>query len=387
VLRQAFHQALSVPDAPTAPDAAETPDGSIGLPAGAEFPAPEVPPRPESLPSLTRRLGHPRTILSLLVAAALLGFSLRQLGTETLGETARLLRGANLPLYVLALLVYYATFAVRSLRWRLLLRNAGVDEAHIPPLRDLAEIIYLSWFANALTPAKLGDVYRGWLLRRESGASWTRSMGTIVAERLLDVIVLVTLMIGMGWLAYRSLLRGEPVMHLTCTDNPAVHNIGRLFVQLFTIGGAGVAALLIGLAIFARFGAHLERFLPHRLAHIYVNFSGALVLSFKRFGPLLGLSITAWVIEAARFYLIGQSVGYALPIPLAVFVALLSAFMTTIPVTPGGVGFEGLLAGALCLKGLPAAGAWALILADRSLSYLSIVLGGGLVYALSRKTK
>jgi uncharacterized protein (TIRG00374 family) len=290
-------------------------------------------------------------------------------------------------LYVAALAVYYSTFIVRSVRWRILLRNAHVPEASIPPLRDLAEIIYLSWFANALTPAKLGDVYRGWLLRRESGASWTRSMGTIVAERLLDVIVLVTLMIATGVVAYSRLLHGETMAELSCAANPAIHNIGRLLVQVFTVGGVGVAALLIGLVAFARFGAHLERFLPGRLAHVYENFSGGLVLSFGRFGPLLSLSVLAWAIESARFYLVGHAIGYALPLPLVMFFALLSAFMTTIPITPGGIGFEALLAGALCLQGFPAAGAWALTLTDRSLSYLSVVIGGGVVYLLSQKTK
>jgi hypothetical protein len=143
----------------------------------------------------------------------------------------------------------------------------------------------------------------------------------------------------------------------------------------------------VGLLVFARFGAHLERFLPGRLGHVYETFSGALVLSFNRFGPLLGLSLMAWAAEAMRFYLVGHAVGYALPLPLVVFFSLVSAFMTTMPVTPGGVGFEVVLAGALCLQGYPASAAWALTLVDRSLSYLSLVVGGAVVYLASAKTK
>jgi hypothetical protein len=245
----------------------------------------------------------------------------------------------------------------------------------------------LSWFANSVTPAKLGDIYRGWLLRRTSGASWSRSMGTIVAERFLDVVVLVMLMIGSGFLAYRNLLVGEHAASIGCGTNPALHDIGRTLFRVFTLGGAAVALLLVGLVVFARFGTHLERFLPPRLGRVYVAFSGALVLSFGRFGPLVALSLAAWATEAARFYLVGHAIGYQLAPPLVLFFSLLSAFMTTIPVTPGGVGFEAILAGALCLQGYPASAAWALTLVDRSISYLSLVVGGALLYAVSDKTK
>ena len=47
----------------------------------------------------------------------------------------------------------------------------------------LAQIIYVSWFANCVVPAKLGDAYRGYLLKHNGKVSFSATFGTIFAER------------------------------------------------------------------------------------------------------------------------------------------------------------------------------------------------------------
>lgn len=321
------------------------------------------------------------------MALGLLAFSLWRLGTDTLVETWTEIRSINPVFYMCALGVYYLAFPIRAVRWRILLQNAGAERERIPRLSILAETIYLSWFANALTPAKLGDVYRGWLLRRSSGISWSLGMGTIVAERLLDVMVLVGLMISSGLLAYRRLMGGDGPPPSQCLGGLPVDQMGPTLARILMAGAVALGVLIVGLVIFARYGAHLERWLPKRLGDIYLRFGEGLVLSFGRFGPLLALSVATWAAEAGRFYFVGLALGHVLPLPLVFFFSLVSAFLTIIPVTPGGVGFEFLLAGTLCLLGYAPAEAWSLSLVDRSLSYLSLVLGGAAVYVWSPRTK
>ncbi|TME62115.1 MAG: flippase-like domain-containing protein, partial [Chloroflexi bacterium] len=79
-------------------------------------------------------------------------------------------------------------FVLRTLRWRVLLENVGFNKANgvdLPKFWKLLEIIFISWFANSIVPAKLGDLYRAYLLRQEAGVSATRTFGTVMAERLL----------------------------------------------------------------------------------------------------------------------------------------------------------------------------------------------------------
>ena len=64
----------------------------------------------------------------------------------------------------LAFVVFYIGFPLRGLRWAMLLRGTGLRIG----IRDATEIIFLSWLVNCLVPAKLGDVYRAYLLKINS---------------------------------------------------------------------------------------------------------------------------------------------------------------------------------------------------------------------------
>ena len=48
----------------------------------------------------------------------------------------------------------------------------------------------LSWFANCIVPAKLGDAYRAYLLKAHAGVSFSKTFGTILAERIIDMLLL-----------------------------------------------------------------------------------------------------------------------------------------------------------------------------------------------------
>jgi uncharacterized protein (TIRG00374 family) len=194
-------------------------------------------------------------------------------------------------------------------------------------------------------------------------------------------------MVVSGSFANGKIVSGEPPHANACVVGLPVDQLGPVLARILIAGAAVLGILIVGLLVFARYGTHLERWLPSRLGDIYVRFSEGLVYSFGRFGPLLLLSLIAWAAEAGRFYFVGLSLGHHLPLALVFFFSLVSAFLTIIPVTPGGVGFEVLLAGTLCLLGYAPAEAWSLSLVDRSLSYLSLVIGGALVYVWSPRTK
>lgn len=355
-------------------------------------------------PSPWRRLTSPRTLVSLAIAAALIGFTLwrqERLSPGTLRDARDMLASAHAGWYAAAIGVYYLNFPIRALRWRLLLKNAGEAEENLPSTPILAEIIYLSWFVNTLVPAKLGDVYRGWLLRRSGGIRFSRGMGTVVAERALDMIVLVILMVSTGFLTYGDVLAsgvegglraclvgglGGGVAAggaLEAVQTP----LGCTLARLFALGTALVVALIFTIVALTRWGVHFERMLPERLASIYGHFAQALVLSFGRFPTLGALSVLAWTAEGASFWLTGRALGLELGPALVVFFSLLQAFITVIPATPGGLGFEFVLIGAIALRGFDSGAAIALTLLYRTISYLSLLVGGAIVFALSPRTR
>src|SRR5262245_53657764 len=142
--------------------------------------------------SLGRRFFNVRTLISFLVGFGVLAFFFSRVQID-LASTVATMASANPALMLAAFLAYYTTFVARGLRWRYMLHNAGVEQPPATPV--LGTIIGLSWFVNCLVPAKLGDVYRAYLLRKHGRISLSLAGGTIVAERIID-FAFVLILIG-----------------------------------------------------------------------------------------------------------------------------------------------------------------------------------------------
>ena len=52
-------------------------------------------------------------------------------------------------------------------------------------------------------PAKLGDVYRAYLLKMNSDASLSRTFGTVFIERILDIFAIAILGLAAGFWSFR----------------------------------------------------------------------------------------------------------------------------------------------------------------------------------------
>lgn len=345
-------------------------------------------------PDLKRRVLHWRTLASFLVAAGLVALAIWRLEIDPVAVWAYI-RRARLPLFGLGFLAFYATFPLRAWRWRLLLRNAadsGEPPLPLPPLLGLTEIIYLSWFANCLVPAKLGDLYRGYLLHRTSRASFSRTVGTIFAERVLDMVFLFLLML----MASLALFGPRIPQTASATDRAVARSVYG--------GGIGLALLAIGLLLGMRFFGHaLRRYLPKRFHGLYDRFLEGTLLSFRRrsFPLVLAQTLLVWILESARFYLVFESILVTLPMrisvgmPVVVFVALASSLLTTLPITPAGLGaVEAMfgwilplfLPGTLLAAGMePQSLAFAVGLLDRVINYWSILFLGLIVFGFSKK--
>ena len=75
-------------------------------------------------PSLTSRLLTPKTIASLGIAVVIVGVAVWRAPIDWSAAWDNI-RHANPFLYLGALAVYYVSFVLRSLRWHVLLENAG----------------------------------------------------------------------------------------------------------------------------------------------------------------------------------------------------------------------------------------------------------------------
>jgi len=325
----------------------------------------------EPPPPLSRRLRNPRTIISIVVPLVIIVLVLSQLQNFHLEELPGLIANANPWLLLLAFVIYYAGFPLRGWRWAILQRGAGAEVR----VRDSTEIIFISWLVNCLVPAKLGDVYRAYLLKQTTGTSISLSFGTIFIERVFDLFAIVLLGLAAGFWSFRHGMSPE--------------------VQLvFAIGIVVIAVLAIGLFLIRNFGSRLVRRLPlpERAVEFYDRFEEGLFSISARNVPLLAILTAAiWMTEAFRLYFVVLAMGFNLDMGISggLFVALIASLLTAIPFTPAGLGaVEGVVIFILTtLYGATTTQAVAITLVDRAISVLSVVVFGGIAYILSSKTK
>ena len=323
--------------------------------------------------SLGRRIRSPQTLISFVVAIALLVFIFVRLKID-FGEVWRQAWNAN-PWWLLGgFAAYYGAFPLRAARWRRLLANAGIEKRdgfNVPGVVGLSEIYILSWFVNSIAPAKLGDAYRGYLLKKHAGPSFSRTLGTILAERLLDVIALVVIMILAALVAFHG------------TVPPSLRG--------WFIAGAVLALLgVLGLAALSIFGHHVERLLPGRARPHYVKLHNGIVTSFSRgrFPGIIGVTVAVWVLEGVRVFAVAQALHVPLSVQSSVFVALLASLLTAFPITPAGAGVvEGGTIAALSLSAfaLTYDQAAAVALIDRGIAYWSVIAIGGVLYFVTKR--
>ena len=323
--------------------------------------------------SLGRRLRQPRTIISLVLPLILIVLFVLTLPGFHLDRVPGVILGSNGLLLLAAFGVFYLGFPLRGLRWAILVRRAGF------PLgtRDATEIIFLSWLVNCLVPAKLGDIYRAYLLKINSTVSLSRTFGTVFVERILDLFAIVVLGLAAGFVSFRSGLPSD--------------------VQLvFAIGVGFVILLAGGLLTMRNFGRRIMARLPlpARVLDFYDRFEEGVFSSvgIRALPILVVITGLIWATEATRLYLVVQALGLPdvhLGISGAFFIALSASLLTAIPITPAGLGFvEGAVVGLLTLVyNVPQTEALAITVVDRTISVLTIIVLGAIGYAVSGKRR
>lgn len=360
-------EALS-PDAATSPDTATSPAGVA--PSERESPAELAADREQV--SIARRLRQPRTWISIVVPVAIIAFFLWKNGGEV-RQVPGLIAHANPLLILAALFIYYVGFPIRGYRWARLLRGTGFSI----PVPDATEILFLSWLVNCVVPAKLGDVYRAYLLKMNSTASLSRTFGTVFIERFLDLFAIAILGVAAGWWSFRNNL--SPEIRLLALVGVAV--VAGLAILLFTLRNFG-RALLVRLP------------LPARVVELYDRFEegvfGAVGLKAL---PFLGvLTVLIWSTEALRLYCVIRALGLPgvdLGLSGAFFVSLIGSLLTAVPLTPAGLGIVDAGMGFVLTSayGISTESAIAIVALDRAISVFSIIVFGAIAYVLSPKPR
>ena len=135
--------------------------------------------------------------LSLAVAIGILWYVLRDVALEEMLEKAA---GLNYGWVGVSLAFALIGYLLRAWRWNLLLDPLG----YRPPLSSTFIALMIGYLANLVLP-RLGEVARCGVLKRDEEVPLSASLGTVLAERVIDLLFLLLIVIGTLLLEFKEL--------------------------------------------------------------------------------------------------------------------------------------------------------------------------------------
>lgn len=310
-------------------------------------------------------------------------------------QTIHLIRESNWGLLLLALLIHYSGFAIRGLRWKLLLNALGHSRGYV----YCTGLLISGWFVSAIIPARAGDILRIGVLRSSGSGNPLNArnasvindgsmahdgsearrvpiadgLSSILLERVLDMMAILLLGASFGFMVLRAQLPSW-VLSLYGTTVALLVALGltllilpRVWVWLGSLSSQSFWQKGI------RFGSELTE----KIALLAQAPKTAMIT--------VGLSLYIWLCDAFLLWLVMGSVDALIGAGLAsfgrpAFVALTVDVIAAVPLTPGGIGqIETAYGALLSLLSLPTAKLPAIILLTRFISYWSFLLFSGLV--------
>jgi uncharacterized protein (TIRG00374 family) len=319
------------------------------------------------------RSGWWRTLAGLVVAALFVALLARRVEWS---EVRRVLTGAQWTTLLLGLLALTGDMAARITRWWFMLRAAEADLPWTSCVRPFLGSLAL----NNTVPLRAGDVVRVFGFRRALRAPTAHVVGTLVLERMLDLLVLVAILF-VGVLGTSGIF---PRPFMLLAGAAGVFAIAALLaITLFPDAITGLLQRVVT-RLFCR-----RTWLPQAKGAVaQLTASLALLRSPARAARLLGLSLLAWVLEGAVFACVALSLKISLPWA-APWLSLGAATLATLlPSSPGYVGtFDYFASLGLTAYGASASTATAFALLTHLLLWLPVTLVGLIAIFLQRSVQ
>lgn len=217
---------------------------------------------------------------------------------------------------LISLMLYWAEILLRILRWKRILSNVDSTIRYT----SISNSFFVSAAANNIFPLRLGDILRAHLVGIQRNLSRYSLMGTIVLEKLIDVVA-VLLLTTFGAFGVLS-------------QTGAMSKVGLAFLM----GGMGIVVLSgIYLVTKNRFLSNrLVLFFRERLGHFKKGFG--ILLKPKVLSLVIVETILIWTLNTLAIWAIIQSLGISLSISEVLLLEGIIGLASAIPSAPAGIG-------------------------------------------------
>jgi uncharacterized membrane protein YbhN (UPF0104 family) len=242
-------------------------------------------------------------LISVLAVAGVVWWASKQDAPDLPDTTGQLLALG------LAVALYALNTAIRAERWHQLLLGDGAKPKRV----DSYALTVVGYTGNNVLPARAGDAVRVVLLAPRAQTTIRTVIGTLLAERLLDVAVIAALFVVVGYAILGNVSDGNLEI-------------------LGAVTGAGLVACVIAFFVL-RGNERVRGFLLPILSSTF-NLRGGHGLA------MLGLTILIWVVEAAVWMAVGASVDFTMDPIEGLYLVALSSIFSLIPSGPAYAGTQ-----------------------------------------------
>jgi glycosyltransferase 2 family protein len=212
----------------------------------------------------------------------------------------------------------FANYMMRFLKWEYYTKVLGIQIE-----RKMSFLIFLSSFIMSITPGKVGEVFKSYLLKEYNGTPITRSAPIVLAERITDFLSLVLLsMVGVLMYGYGG--------------NLLIY-VGIFFILLVVLISSRRMSLAI-IGFFERFSRISK--ISHKIYEVYDSIY--LMVKIKELIISIIFSIFAWFFECLGLYFVINNFGVDNLVYVDIFVStFIYGFATiagAVTMLPGGLG-------------------------------------------------
>ncbi|OUJ70212.1 lysylphosphatidylglycerol synthase transmembrane domain-containing protein [Hymenobacter crusticola] len=314
--------------------------------------------------------------LLLSVSGLLMWYAVQGQDLSRIGQSVR---EANYSWLIITMVLSALGYFSRAYRWKMQIDPTG----HKPSYWDVYNAMMVGYLANLVLP-RMGEVIRCSVLQRTSKVPVQVSLGTVVTERVIDVMVLLgllgaTLLLDFQtfWKFVTDKILGGRYDELARNPTPLV------------VAGLIVIVLLVGL-IYTLF-QNLERLRQNALFNKVILFAKGLlagvfsILKLENKGLFLLHTFFTWLVYYLMDYLafFCFPATYDLGMRAGLAVLTFGAFGMAAPVA-GGIGpFHVMVQGILLAYGISKDAGIAYALVVHGSQTLLVVLMGGISFAIS----
>ncbi|MEO6883604.1 MAG: lysylphosphatidylglycerol synthase transmembrane domain-containing protein [Bacteroidia bacterium] len=272
-----------------------------------------------------------KVLLFLSLGIFLIWISVSKLSSKDISDITNALHNVRYGWIILSVFIGLISHVIRAIRWKMLLEPLG----HHPKLSNTFFAVMVGYLANyAMT--RIGEATRCGILSRYENIPFAESFGTVIVERIIDVLVFFLFIIAMFILQFKTIY-GYMQTSIFPIISAETNHFSSGKILFFVFIGVVFFALIIGIFVFRKKfkGAFFDK-----VKNILKGFSGGLksIRNIKKPFLFWFYSFFIWILYYLMlhvcFFSLDQTTNLTVPDILTVFI--FGTFMVML--TPGGIG-------------------------------------------------